>query len=379
MSSTQTASTGSRPVKSAPADSSHSSPDSLVVAGNSLGKSTEVQLPPQRPTYAATFLHDFGTDAEEDMSNFQCSHCVQLNLGAMIRIPRDFLRKIRYRLLSSKMLWESSQAGCWGCRFFWHVIENDVPHRSIYIKQYSYESYEAYLDRYSESVQRAREITKLSGSMIKVLKQQDLPVYLKIRASVGTPTGSVHLRVRSPPKFLPGTEFSNILDSHFPTKSLKMFFELDICSTKHPHFSIPSRVLSEYRPLILSDMRHPIAPNANDPGCLELIRGWLEQCSAMHKSRCGKIAFEKLPARIIVVPRDLRLPIRLKSTRPGARGRYVTLSHCWGSRIDFVATSANVAALEKEIPFQNLCINFQDAITVTRNLGFRYLWIARIC
>ncbi|PQE29592.1 heterokaryon incompatibility protein [Rutstroemia sp. NJR-2017a BBW] len=106
---------------------------------------------------------------------------------------------------------------------------------------------------------------------------------------------------------------------------------------------------------------------------------WLQLCSTGHKHDCGELTEEILPARIIIVPQDVHLPTRLKCTRAGERGRYITLSHCWGSGIDFVATTTNVAALEKNIPFRNLCTNFQDAITVTRNLGFEYLWIDALC
>jgi hypothetical protein len=39
----------------------------------------------------------------------------------------------------------------------------------------------------------------------------------------------------------------------------------------------------------------------------------------------------------------------------------------------------NIDALLREVPVQELCNTFLDALTVTRNLGFNYLWIDSLC
>ncbi|PQE07788.1 Heterokaryon incompatibility protein [Rutstroemia sp. NJR-2017a BVV2] len=343
MSSTQTASAGSGSVKSAPR------------------QLTEDSLPPRRPTFAATFLHDFGTDAGEDMSNFHCGYCAQIDPEGMLRKVWISPECVKCLLQPSKELWKSSQAGCWGCRFFWHIIENDTP-ILLFLPE---------LGRRLE-----RNCTKLSDSMIKILKQQDLSIRLTLRVCDFTLWYSANLAVNLPAQFFHGTEFSDVQDHPSGPESLEICFLLEPCTTKFDPFDSSSPKMSGFKS---SYLRHPIAPNANAPECHGLIRSWLRLCSTGHKRYCGELTDKKLPARIIVVPQDVHLPIRLKRTRAGERGRYVTLSHCWGSGIDFVATTANVAALQKNIPFRDLCTNFQDAVTITRNLGFQYLWIDALC
>jgi hypothetical protein len=351
MSSTHTASTGSGTVPSL------SSPDSLGVTGNSPMQLTGDSLPPRRPTFATTFLHDFGTDAEEDTSNFKCSYCAQLDLEAILLIVNELSTELTYPLPSSKELWKSSVAGCWGCRFFWHVIENDLPHHH---------------DRPPPSF-HDRKI--LSDTMIKVLKQQDLSICLEHSKDYFN-RRSASLTVYFPAEFLHGTESSDVLDDSSSPKSLTISFYLLLRITKFALFDSSPTTISKIGSY---STRHLLAPNANTPECQDLIRSWLRECSTIHILYCGRMTDKPLPARIIVVPRDVRLPIKLKSTCAGEVGRYVTLSHCWGSGIDFVATSTNITSLEKEIPVQNLCTNFQDAITVTRDQGFQYLWIDALC
>jgi hypothetical protein len=61
------------------------------------------------------------------------------------------------------------------------------------------------------------------------------------------------------------------------------------------------------------------------------------------------------------------------------KGTYLTLSHCWGGQLMMKLLSSNVRAYEKAIQEQTLPATFRDAITVTRQLGFRYLWIDALC
>lgn len=65
---------------------------------------------------------------------------------------------------------------------------------------------------------------------------------------------------------------------------------------------------------------------------------------------------------------------------PGEKGRYVTLSHCWGpGGIDFLLKEANIEQLRHAIHTEALPRSFQDAIVITRRLGFRFLWMDAIC
>lgn len=61
--------------------------------------------------------------------------------------------------------------------------------------------------------------------------------------------------------------------------------------------------------------------------------------------------------------------------------RYITLSHCWGGTLtpEHCTMTDNLAARKLGIAFDSLPCTFQDAITITRRLGIRYLWIDALC
>lgn len=124
----------------------------------------------------------------------------------------------------------------------------------------------------------------------------------------------------------------------------------------------------------------PFRPVPRDPAsdiCLNMARSWLKRCSG--HPRCQKIAEVPLPSRLIRVPSNKNNNPRLYLTEPGERGRYLTLSHCWGSGINFVLRTSNLAELQQSISFDQLPKSFQDAIIITRRLGFRYIWIDALC
>ncbi|KAH6608158.1 het-domain-containing [Trichoderma cornu-damae] len=65
----------------------------------------------------------------------------------------------------------------------------------------------------------------------------------------------------------------------------------------------------------------------------------------------------------------------------GRRGRYATLSHCWGAsgRHPLKTTRSNLQQHLRDIPWASIPKTFQDAITVARNIGLDYVWIDSLC
>lgn len=63
--------------------------------------------------------------------------------------------------------------------------------------------------------------------------------------------------------------------------------------------------------------------------------------------------------------------------------RYVTLSHCWGTRPTMRLTAASQSKFELRITFHGLPKTFKEAIIATRNLptdfNIRYIWIDSLC
>lgn len=62
-----------------------------------------------------------------------------------------------------------------------------------------------------------------------------------------------------------------------------------------------------------------------------------------------------------------------------ASGQYIALSHRWSKDIATKLQSDNLSRYQKGLPVNDMPPTFQDAIEVTRQLGFRYLWIDSLC
>ena len=120
--------------------------------------------------------------------------------------------------------------------------------------------------------------------------------------------------------------------------------------------------------------RCAISLNAN----YNIAREWLQSCSR-HKA-CRLFEICTLPSRVIEVSgKDFPPTIRLLETN-GKSGQYLTLTHCWGREpIKAKTIGANVSNYKTKIPFEELPLNFQDAIIVTRELDFEYIWIDSLC
>lgn len=58
---------------------------------------------------------------------------------------------------------------------------------------------------------------------------------------------------------------------------------------------------------------------------------------------------------------------------------YLTLSHCWGRKPIFTLVQANIERLHEQIEKERLPKVFQDAILMTKRLGYKYIWIDSLC
>jgi Heterokaryon incompatibility protein (HET) len=86
-------------------------------------------------------------------------------------------------------------------------------------------------------------------------------------------------------------------------------------------------------------------------------------------------ATPRLPTRVIDVTYENP---RLVESQ-GETSQYVALSHCWGKSKTVVTNTCTLSSRKKGIEFYSLPKTFQDAIIVTRRLGYRYLWIDSLC
>jgi hypothetical protein len=87
-----------------------------------------------------------------------------------------------------------------------------------------------------------------------------------------------------------------------------------------------------------------------------------------------------LPTRVLDIGPSLKLDeVRLIKTTSDITAPYIALSHCWGPNQAFTTTTKSFAERKRAIQIEAMPQTFQDAIFVTRLMGFRYLWIDSLC
>ncbi|KAI0468076.1 heterokaryon incompatibility protein-domain-containing protein [Xylaria cf. heliscus] len=111
-----------------------------------------------------------------------------------------------------------------------------------------------------------------------------------------------------------------------------------------------------------------------------IAKDWLENCALNHEPCRMKVGTADMPTRFLDV-NDKRnsSKVFLRESTDDADRRYVALSHCWGTSRPLCLTSTTLETLKQGISIQTLPNTFQDAVTVVRTLGVRYLWIDSLC
>ena len=117
--------------------------------------------------------------------------------------------------------------------------------------------------------------------------------------------------------------------------------------------------------------------STGSPATLELVLQWLQKCIADHRD-CGTTDGNvKSPTRVLELHEDgIRLLLAADMEKSPC---YLTISHCWGNVERFKLMKDNLDMLRRGVPVHKLCKNFQDAIYITRQLGYKYLWIDSLC
>ncbi|KAH8710106.1 heterokaryon incompatibility protein-domain-containing protein, partial [Phaeosphaeriaceae sp. PMI808] len=121
-------------------------------------------------------------------------------------------------------------------------------------------------------------------------------------------------------------------------------------------------------------------PDTCDDQCIQVINTWISACSSSH-STCspGHQRTTPLPRRVVDVGSEETNEAPRLFESNGELNYYISLSHCWGRGQHFVTETANLRERCTAICWASLPKTFQDAITITRKLGIRYLWIDSLC
>lgn len=107
------------------------------------------------------------------------------------------------------------------------------------------------------------------------------------------------------------------------------------------------------------------------------VRQWIDLCSTQH-TECSPTVISPSGMRLIDV-RERKITTELD---PGHGHAFVALSYVWGKNIDSkrcVLLKENTTQLEQAKSLENLPKTIEDAITICKNLGQRFLWVDRLC
>ncbi|KAH8653696.1 heterokaryon incompatibility protein-domain-containing protein [Xylariales sp. PMI_506] len=126
-------------------------------------------------------------------------------------------------------------------------------------------------------------------------------------------------------------------------------------------------------------LRLSFGQSTGDDETFALAKEWLARCLSQHQScrEHGDDARAVRPTRLLSLDGTIRL---IDDAEIEIKENYVTLSHCWGdpSGIPQLRHETEIS-FRQEIPFAILPKTFQDAVTITRKLGYNYLWIDSLC
>ncbi|OBS26051.1 hypothetical protein FPOA_06581 [Fusarium poae] len=107
------------------------------------------------------------------------------------------------------------------------------------------------------------------------------------------------------------------------------------------------------------------------------VQSWLEECKG-HDGCSDPNTETVLPTRVIEVSPIDQLEPRIVETR-GLRGRYATMSYCWGKTSFEALNQSNYGQFSKKLEVSILPPTFKEAIAIARSLSIPYLWIDALC
>ncbi|KAI0538258.1 heterokaryon incompatibility protein-domain-containing protein [Xylaria digitata] len=113
---------------------------------------------------------------------------------------------------------------------------------------------------------------------------------------------------------------------------------------------------------------------------MEVARHWIKDCLENH-DMCASGSTHShssfTPTRLVDT-KDPKRPF-LQADKAAVREGYIALSYAWGSGERFITTQANFEAHRRCIPLAKAPNAFTQTFQVTRDLGYRYIWIDALC
>jgi hypothetical protein len=126
-----------------------------------------------------------------------------------------------------------------------------------------------------------------------------------------------------------------------------------------------------------------IFERSDSDDCFMFIKSCIRNCTENH-SKCQRSVVQ-LPRRVLdlgdssLKADERSSSIKLWETNQQSE-RYAALSYCWGSPDGILKTEKEtINQLKHSVDWERLPKVIQDAISVTRRLGIRYIWIDSLC
>lgn len=116
----------------------------------------------------------------------------------------------------------------------------------------------------------------------------------------------------------------------------------------------------------------------NSENAFKVVRDWIHECSTEHEF-CPKQNIPEMPTRVLDVQDASGSKLPRLQTTSGLKGAYAALSYCWGGQQTFTTSRSTFQDRCQGIETTDLPQTIQDAITCTRKLRLRYLWIDSLC
>ena len=112
-----------------------------------------------------------------------------------------------------------------------------------------------------------------------------------------------------------------------------------------------------------------------------MARWWFQRCRNDHP-HCTPASYSgrKFPTRLLKLGISSNGPaVKVIETQALHDEKYMTLSHCWGGSLPMRLLTTNIETFKISIPYSDLPKTFQDALSVVRWFGIKYLWIDALC
>ena len=124
--------------------------------------------------------------------------------------------------------------------------------------------------------------------------------------------------------------------------------------------------------------RRPGVYNISSESSFGAIRDWLSTCHTHHRV-CNRASDSKMPSYIIEITDTAASDPNLQLISRPSHVDYAALSYCWGGDQPVKVTKVTVKDLARGIPYARLPRTLRDAVTTTRKLGLRFLWVDALC